>query len=211
MGEFLTGKSCTEFVAALASNAPAPGGGGAAALVAAVGTALGNMVGSLTIGKKKYAHAEDEILTLKAKSDKLQEELLNMVEKDAEAFTPLARAYSLPAGTDKQRIKRAAIMEQSLCEAARVPLQIMELCIEALDVIERFAQIGSKLAISDAGCAAVCVQAALKAAGLNVLINTKSMTDREYAEKLNTHAGRMLCGGTSQADRIFDRVRNELK
>lgn len=211
MGEILTEKSCTDFVTALASNSPTPGGGGAAALVGAVGVALGNMVGSLTVGKKKYAEVEEEILTLKAKSDKLQEKLLNMAEKDAEAFTPLARAYGLPTETDEQRTKKAAIMAQALREAARAPLQIMELCIEALDVIDRFARIGSKLAVSDAGCAAVCIQAALKAACLNVLINTKSMTDREYAKKLNAHVGFMLYKGSSQADNIFDLIWNELK
>ena len=210
MGEILTEKSCTDFVTALASNSPTPGGGGAAALVGAVGVALGNMVGSLTVGKKKYADVEDEILTLKAKSNELQKTLLRMVEKDAEVFTPLAQAYGLPTETDEQRTKKAAIMEQRLREAAHVPLQIMELCIEALGVIDRFARIGSKLAVSDAGCAAVCIQAALKSASLNVLINTKSMRDRTCAEKLNAQVGLMLYKGSVRADDIFELVRTQL-
>ena len=85
----LTNLSCEAFLAELAGNAPAPGGGGAAALVGAAGAALGNMVGSLTVGKKKYAGVQEEILALKARSDALQRELLAMMERDAEAFEPL--------------------------------------------------------------------------------------------------------------------------
>ena len=84
---------CDEFVTVLASKAPVPGGGGASALVGAVGTALGNMVGSLTVGKKKYAAVEAEMQELKAKADVLQKELLRLIERDAEVFEPLSKAY----------------------------------------------------------------------------------------------------------------------
>ena len=87
-----TQKSCREFVEVLASNAPVPGGGGAAALVGALGTALGNMVGSLTVGKKKYADVEAEIIALKAKCDALQKDLLDQVPADAVGFEPLSKA-----------------------------------------------------------------------------------------------------------------------
>ncbi|MEG1650332.1 MAG: cyclodeaminase/cyclohydrolase family protein, partial [Oscillospiraceae bacterium] len=87
-----TKDSCEGFVEVLASKSPVPGGGGASALVGAIGAALGNMVGSLTVGKKKYAEVEGEMLALKAKSDSLQQELLALVEKDAEVFAPLAQA-----------------------------------------------------------------------------------------------------------------------
>ena len=143
MSETLTQLTCEEFVNVLASKEPVPGGGGTAALVGALGAALGNMVGSLTVGKKKYAEVEQEILALKGESDGLQEKLLAMVDKDAEAFAPLAKAYGLPAGEEKDRI-----MESALRAAAAAPMEIMELSIKALDVIGRFAQIGSRLAAS---------------------------------------------------------------
>ena len=101
MAEKLTQLTCEEFVTVLATKEPVPGGGGTAALVGALGVALGNMVGSLTVGKKKYAEVESEILALKAKADALQEQLLALVDKDAEAFAPLAAAYGLPAGEEK--------------------------------------------------------------------------------------------------------------
>ena len=91
----MTMESCRKFVEVLASDAPAPGGGGAAALVGALGTALGNMVGSLTVGKKKYADVEAEILALQAKCDAVQKELLDQVEADEKGFVPLAKAYGI--------------------------------------------------------------------------------------------------------------------
>ena len=98
-----------------------------------------------------------------------------------------------------------------LRDASDVPVQIMELVMEALDIVERFSQIGSRLAISDAGCAAACCRAALNAASLNVFINTKSMKDREYAEKLNAHTEEMLKNGSAKADAIFEAVKSGLR
>ena len=199
----MTTKSCREFVTVLASNEPAPGGGGAAALVAALGTALGNMVGSLTVGKKKYADVEAEILALKGKCDLLQNELLDQVPADAEGFVPLAKAYGIP----KDDPNRAAVLEDATVTACRVPMHIMELCCEALDCVAVFAAKGSRLAVSDAGCAAVCCKAALQAASLNVFINTKSLKNREVAEDMNRHANVMLNKYCSVADEIFNDVK----
>ncbi len=196
--------SCTEFVRVLASNAPVPGGGGAAALVGAIGTALGNMVGSLTVGKKKYADIEDEILLLKAKCDALQRELLEQIEADAEGFAPLAKAYGIP----KEDPSRAETLEAATLVACRVPVRIMELCCESLEAIRTFAKKGSRLAVSDAGCGAVCVKAALQAASLNVFINTKTLRDRETAESLNARCLSMLEQYGAMADEIFNTVKN---
>ena len=211
MSEKMTQKSCTSFVEVLASKEPVPGGGGAAALVGAIGVALGNMVGSLTMGKKKYASVQAEILDLKEQSDNLQIKLLTMVEQDAEVFEPLSNAYGLPTETEEQREEKTRIMEKVLKEASAAPIEIMELCLDALTIIERFSQIGSKLAISDAGCAAACCRAALNAASLNVFINTKSMKDRTFAEQLNSRTEAMFRDGSEKADRIFRAVRDQLK
>ena len=199
----MTMESCRKFVEVLASNAPTPGGGGAAALVGAVGTALGNMVGSLTVGKKKYADVQDEIMDLKIKCDDLQTELLDLVKKDADGFEPLAKAYGIP----KDDPNRAAILEQATLDACAVPMEIMEKCCEALDYIQIFAEKGSRLAVSDAGCGAVCCKAALQSASLNVFINTKSMKDRAAAEELNRRANDMLTKYCALADDIFAAVR----
>ena len=199
----MTMESCRKFVEVLASNAPAPGGGGAAALVGALGTALGNMVGSLTVGKKKYADVEAEIIALKAECDALQTELLNQVEADDKGFVPLAKAYGIP----KDDPNRDAILEDATITACQVPMHIMELCCKSLDAIAVFAAKGSRLAVSDAGCGAVCVKAALQAASLNVFINTKSLKNREVAEEMNAKCLGMLDKYGKLADEIFETVK----
>ena len=199
----MTLESCRKFVEVLASNEPAPGGGGAAALVGAIGTALGNMVGSLTVGKKKYAEVEEEIIALKAKCDALQTELLNQVEADDEGFVPLAKAYGIP----KDDPNRDAVLEAATITACAVPMHIMELCCEAIEYIAVFAAKGSRLAVSDAGCGAVCCKAALQAASLNVFINTKSLKNREVAEEMNAKANGMLNKYCAMADDIFNEVK----
>ena len=195
--------SCTEFVTVLASNAPVPGGGGASALVGAIGTALGNMVGSLTVGKKKYAGVEEEIIALKAKCDQLQKDLLDQIALDAKGFEPLAKAYGIP----KDDPTRDQVLEEATVVACQVPVRIMELCCEALDAIQVFAAKGSRLAVSDAGCGAVCVKAALQAASLNVFINTKTLRNRELAEEMNRKCLGMLDKYCALADEIFETVK----
>ncbi|MCI8549406.1 MAG: cyclodeaminase/cyclohydrolase family protein [Lachnospiraceae bacterium] len=202
---------CNEFVEVLASKAPVPGGGGASALVGAVGTALGNMVGSLTVGKKKYADVEEEMWELKGKADALQKELLTLIERDAEVFEPLSKAYGMPRATEEEKAEKARVMEIVLKDACSVPMEIMEKCCEALDLIVEFAAKGSALAISDAGVGAAFCKAALQGASLNVYINTKSMANREYAEELNQKADAMLEKYTKLADEVFESVLGRLK
>ncbi|WP_434309703.1 cyclodeaminase/cyclohydrolase family protein [Hominifimenecus sp. rT4P-3] len=204
--EFTKG-SCEAFVEVLASKAPVPGGGGASSLVGAIGTALGNMVGSLTLGKKKYADVQDDIIALKAKADALQAELLDLVQKDAEMFEPLSKAYGLPKETEEEKAEKARIMEAALKDACSVPLLIMEKCCEAIELHKEFAAKGSALAISDVGVGVACCRAALLGASLNVFINTKSMTDKAYAAEINEKAEGMISKYVAMADEIFADVR----
>ena len=204
-------KSCSEFVEVLATKAPVPGGGGASAMVGALATALGNMVGSLTVGKKKYAAVEEEMWALKDRCDRLQKDFLHLVERDAEVFEPLARAYSMPKNTEEEKAEKARVMEIVLRDACCVPMEIMEKCCDAIDIIAVFAEKGSVIAISDAGVGAAFAKAALKGASLNVYINTKSMADRALAEELNAKCDRMLEEYTGKADAIFDSVLGRLK
>ena len=206
-----TTKTCEEFVDVLASKAPVPGGGGASALVGAIGMALGNMVGSLTVGKKKYADVEADIIALKEKATALQADFLRLVEADAEAFEPLAKAYGMPRETEEEKAEKARVMAIVLKDACAVPMEIMEKCCEAIELIVEFGAKGSKLAISDAGVGAAFCKAALQGASLNVYINTKSMANREYAEELNKKADAMLEKYTKIADETFESVLGRLK
>jgi len=202
--------SCKEFVAVLAGKSPVPGGGGASALVGAIGTALGSMVGSLTVGKKKYADVEQDVLDLMDKANRIQIELLGLVNRDAEVFEPLSRAYGLPKNTEEEKAEKARIMEQALRDACSVPLEIMELCCRAIDLQKEFAEKGNRLAISDAGVGAALCKAALIGASFNVFINTKSMADREYAEQANKKANDMLDMYIPLADEVTEYVLNKL-
>ena len=203
--------TCEEFVEVLASREPVPGGGGASALVGALGIALGNMVGSLTLGKKKYQAVEEEMLQLKEKCKRLQQDFLYLMERDAEVFEPLAKAYKMPKETREQQEEKARVMEDVLMDACMVPLEIMEKCCEAIELIAEFAAKGSSLAVSDAGAAAAFCRAALMGASLNVFINTKAMIDREQAAFLNRRADEMLEEYIKTADEIFESVQARLR
>jgi len=202
--------SLEDFVKLLGSDEPVPGGGGASALAGALGIALGNMVAALTVGKKKYADVENEMISLISKANILQSEFLELIEKDAKAFGPLSKAYSLPSETEEQKAEKSRILEGSLRMACTVPLEIMEKCCSAIDMHREFAAKGSRLAISDAGVGVEFCKAALKGASLNVFINTKTMTDREYASRINKRTDDMLDKYIPAADEIFKSVLERL-
>ncbi len=194
--------SVYDFLDILGSKAPVPGGGGASALVGAVGISLGHMVGSLTVGKKKYADVEEEILTLMERAEKLLKKLCDAVANDAAAFEPLSRAYGLP----KDAERRDEIMEQCLRDAAAAPFEILQLCCEAVELHKAFAEKGSRLVISDAATGVAFCASAIKGAAVNVKVNTKLMKDRAYAEVLNAQVDEKLEAYTKLADEIYSSV-----
>ena len=199
-------ESCRDFAALLASDSPAPGGGGAAALGAALGAALSGMVGALTIGKKSYAPVEAEIKTAMTELEALRLRLLDMVQADAEGFEPLADAYKLP----KDTANRDAILESATLRACQAPLETMELCCRALEQVAVMAEKGSKMAVSDTGCGAALLKAGLDAAALNVYINTKSLQDRAEADRLNTACRQMQQRYGALAEQIYHDVESAL-
>ena len=204
-------QGCDEFVEILSSKSPVPGGGGASALVGAVGAALCNMVGNLTVGKKKYAEVEEELRALMEQVTEIQNRFLQLIDEDAEGFAPLAKAYSLPSATEEEKAEKARVMEECLVNACRVPMEIMENCCQAIGLVKIFAAKGSVLAVSDAGVAAECCRAALMGASLNIYINTKSMKNREYAEELNQKCDEMIAVYGAEAEDLFKSVLKKLK
>lgn len=203
-------QTCEDFIEVLASKAAVPGGGGAAALTGAIGIALGNMVGSLTVGKKTYADVEDEIIECKKEADEIAKEFLELMDKDAEAFEPLSRAYGLPKSTPEEIAEKEEIMENALNVACGVPIEIMKTCARGIDLVEAFA---AKAAGShyDAGVGATLLKSAMQGASLNVYINTKSMKDRKRAEELNQLADSLREEYEAKADRIFAEVSSRIR
>ena len=204
--EKIAQKNCVDFVDVLASKAAVPGGGGAAALAGAIGMALGSMVCNLTTGKKKYAQYEEAIQEILVKAGKLQEELLSMIDKDAEGFYPLSKAYGLPTSTEEEKQYKAETMEKCLKVACEVPMNIVRLCHDSIKLHEELVDKGSELAISDVGCGVQCLRAAILSAQLNVIINVNSMKDREYAQKIDRECNQLVEDGVKICDEVYKKV-----
>ena len=200
-----------EFLDVLSSKEPVPGGGGASALAGALGNALGQMVANLTIGKKKYAQVEDEIKELAERMKGIQGQFSALADQDAKVFAPLAKCYSLPSGTEEEKAYKAEVMEARLLEASLVPMEIMEKAWEMLEIMDILADKGSRMAVSDVGVGVQFIRTALLGAVMNVYINTKSMKNREKAEEMNEKAERLIKEGTEAADRIYQKVLEQLR
>jgi formiminotetrahydrofolate cyclodeaminase len=201
----------TEFTEVLSSKAAIPGGGGASALLGAIGIALGSMVGNLTVGKARYADVEDDVKAAMVKAEEIRIELLRLIDEDAVVFEPLSKAYGLPTGTDEEKAEKARIMEACLRDACSVPMDIMRVACRAIDLQEEFGQKGASIAISDVGVGVVACKAALQGASLNVYINTNYMTDKDYAKNIEAESDAMLEKYCALADKIFDDVVAKLR
>ena len=195
-------QTCQGFLDALASKAPVPGGGGASALVGALGAALCTMVGNYTVGKKKYADVEEDVKTLMVKAEDIRARLLAQVDADAAAFEPLSRAYAIP----KDDPTRGEVMEQCLRDAAAAPMAILRLCCQAIDLHREMLDKGSVMMLSDVGTGVVLCRGALYGAALNVKVNTKSMADRAYAEAMNAEADELVGRYEGVANQVYEAV-----
>jgi len=204
-------KSIEEFIEVLSSKEPVPGGGGASALAGTMGTALARMVGNLTLGKKKYADVQEDISALQHKALILTEELMDLIDKDAEVFLPLSKAYYLPGATLEEREYKDRVMEEALNIACSVPVMIMEKSYQMLLLLGEYADKGLKIAISDVAVSSVMLRAAISGASVNVYINTKIMKDRNKAEGLNSHCDDLMQKGMDLADKIFERIEKKLR
>lgn len=204
-------KTIRGFVDVLSTKEPVPGGGGASALAAALGMSLGSMVANLTVGKKKYAQYEEELEQILKRAKTLTDELLDGMDKDAEAFEPLSRAYGMPKETEEECAKREEVMAEALLLASMAPLDLMEKIVEAMEVLGRLAEIGTNLAISDVGVGIQMAGAALKGASLNVYINTKLMKDKETAAGLNERADLLIAKGETLLSETYEIVTGRIR
>lgn len=173
-----------DFLAELASSAPVPGGGSAAALNGAIGTALLTMVANLTIGKKGYEEFDNELSAVKEKLIIRRERFISLIEEDATSFKQVMAAYKLPKMTELERQEREKAISEALKVAAEVPLRTMQLALESLQWSRPVVEFGNKSSISDAGVGTMNLDTAFRGARLNVLINLGGIKDRSFvAEK----------------------------
>ena len=192
----------SDFLEALASANPTPGGGSAAAFSGAAAAALAAMVGRVTLGKKKYAAVEPQMLLLIEKADQLRQELTQAIDRDAAAFNQVMAAFKLPKETTEQVQKRQETIERSTLEAAKVPLEVAHMALQVLELIEQAATLGNLNAISDAGSGGALARAALTGAGLNVRINAASLQNQPAAESLLTE----LAGIEAKASLLEEKI-----
>ena len=190
------------FLTELASKAPIPGGGGATALMGSLAAALGSMVGNLTTGKKKYEQYQQDIERILSVLQDSLWEIYEYIEKDAQAFEPLAKAYKIP----RDQPGREELMEEVTLQAAKVPLDLTKKLYGIIPLLEELEIKGSRLAISDVAVAASCLTSALESGVMNIYINTRSLKNRKLAEEINEEAKRMSGEGVLRCKKIYERI-----
>ena len=203
----LTDKTVNDFTQALSDKVPVPGGGGAAALVGALAAALGAMAANYTVGKKSYAMYEEDLKDILNNTENLRQKLLGLIEEDAKSFEPLSKAYVIP----KDDPTKYRALEAATLNATYPPLDIMDACADVLEVLDELVEKSSRIMLSDVGCAAILAGAALRAASLNVYVNTTALNDRAKAEELELTAERLLDDYLPLADVIAETVYDEIR
>ena len=203
-------KSIKTYLDELASKAPTPGGGSAAALLGAQSAALTSMVCNLTIGKPKYAAVEADMQALLHKSEYLRATLTGMIKVDVDIFNQLMAAYGLAKATEQEKTARSQQIQTVLREATLIPLDCAKACAEAIELSQEAADKGNINVISDAGVAVMSAYAGLKSAALNVYINAAGLKDRPFAEEKLEALEQILQGTDIQAEEIYQLVKNKL-
>ena len=182
----LVEQKVNDFVAATASKEPTPGGGAIAALTAATGAALAEMVANLTFGKKGYEEVQSEMEELQVKAEAIRHRMLELSQADADVFNIFMNALGLPKNTDEEKAKRTAAIQQAYKDAAMVPFEIGELAYQIFDLAEIAARKGNQNLITDGIIAAINARAAVKAAFLNVRINVSGIKDEAFVGEITT-------------------------
>ena len=207
MSKSLAAQSCADFTEALSSPAPTPGGGAAAALTGALAAALCEMAGNLSRGKKRAMGHEEELDRLCKQAQALRLRFLALMDEDAAAFEPLRRAYALPKGEPET----ARELTEASLGACRPPMAMLRCCGEAVELLEALQPLCSPLLLSDLGCAAATARAALEAASLNVLVNTRGLSGCADAKALEREADALLAAFVPRAQALVQSVNNALR
>ena len=194
------------FTDLLASDAPAPGGGSAAALEGALGAALTAMVCGLTVGKKKYAEFQELAEEAQKKATDLKARFVDVMDRDTEAFNVVSAAFGMPKATDEEKAARSAAIQKGLEGCTKTPFEMMELAVETLELTASILGKSNDSAASDLGVSALSLRAAIQGAWLNVLINIGSLKNKELAEDYRAKGEALLAKALPLADQIYDTV-----
>ena len=203
-------QSIQQFLDGLASQSPTPGGGGAAAVMGAMGAALVSMVCNLTLGKTQYAAVEEEMKAALEQAENLRARLTDMIRADAEVFDQVMAAYGLPKGTDEERQARAEAIQAALKIATEVPLACAKACSEVVELSRVVAEKGNKNVVSDAGVAVLAGHAGLKSAALNVYVNVGAIKDEGFVHTRISELNAILTGMEVSVEAIYQEVESKL-
>jgi formiminotetrahydrofolate cyclodeaminase len=203
-------QSLQRFLDELASPAPTPGGGSAAALMGAMGAALVSMVCNLTIGKKDAEGVQADMRQALAEAEALRHRLTASIQDDVQAFDALMAAYRLPRATDEDKLARGRAIQDALKRATDVPLACAGACAEVIELARRVAPIGHRGVISDAGVASAAAYAGLRSAALNVAINVPSIQDAEFVASRRARLGELLARSGADSEQAYDAVLGRL-
>lgn len=202
----LADNTCSEFVHKLSSKSPTPGGGGAAALVGSVGTALASMVANLTVNNKKFSEYAKDVKFMAESAQKIQGDFLNLIDEDAEHFLPFIKAFDMPKETEEEKKSRQEVIQKCLKNACVTPVKIIKKCCEALEIHEYMVNHCSKMIVSDIGVGVQTLRSAILSSELSVIVNTNSIKDDEYVSKVKEEVDLLVKEGTERADMIYKKV-----
>jgi len=177
--------SVKEFLEKTASSSPFPGGGSVSALGAALGAALTEMVANLTIGKKGYESAADDMRMIAAKAAELRKKLTENIDRDSLSYQEVMNAFGLPKVTEEEKLRRAEAVQNALKNAALVPLDVAETGMLVMDLTEKAVRLGNRNAFTDGRVGLLMLSSAVRGAIFNVKINLESVQDRDFCEKLS--------------------------
>lgn len=180
-----------EFIDKVTGNDPVPGGGSVSALNGSLAASLAAMVANLTVGRKKYAEVNDEMEGLSARLTGLSAQLLNDVDRDAEAYDRVFAAFKLPKETDEEKAVRTEAIQRETKYAAEVPMEVARTAHTMLPLIDTVARKGNSNAVTDACVAMMCARTAVLGALLNVRINLTSITDEAFVKEMSAEAERL--------------------
>ena len=199
-----------EFISAIAGSSPVPGGGSISALCGSLSAALGEMVASLTIGKKKYIDVEESMKKSASILDTLLHDFNKDIDRDSDAYMAVFSAFQLPKDTDAEKTARMQKIEETTKIAAEVPLQVAQKAYTMMDIIHTVATTGNQNAVTDACVAMMCARTAVLGALLNVRINLSSIKDTEYVDKMKKEADRLEKEAINKETKLLEWVKTIL-
>lgn len=187
--------SIHEYLTRLAGPTAAPGGGAAAGLSGAQGAALLCMVCNLTIGRKKYAAVEADMIGHLAVAERLRGQLTELIDRDAGAYDGVMDAYKLPKDTDEQRAARSAAIQAGLKHATLIPLETLTACVEVLELTPAVLEKGNPNVVSDGGAGVLSAYAGMMTAAINVRINLNALKDEAFVAMIEGQMADLLARG----------------